>query len=120
VPAAFAGELSGEDDPAEAARRLMDADRDVVCVTCGSGGAYYASKEEPSAVHHQPAFEVETVDTTGCGDVFHGAYAFALARGMELPERVRLASASAALKARHPGGQKGIPTLDEVEKFLGK
>ncbi len=58
------------------------------------------------------------MDTTGCGDVFHGAYAAGLARGLDLAERVRLASAAAAIKATRPGGQKGIPTRDEVEAFL--
>jgi sugar/nucleoside kinase (ribokinase family) len=58
------------------------------------------------------------VDTTGCGDVFHGAYAAALAQGMELRERVRLASAAAALKATQPGGQRDIPNLRAVRRFL--
>jgi sugar/nucleoside kinase (ribokinase family) len=58
------------------------------------------------------------VDTTGCGDVFHGAYASALARGLSLAERVRFAAAAAALKATRPGGQAGIPTRPEVEAFL--
>jgi sugar/nucleoside kinase (ribokinase family) len=58
------------------------------------------------------------VDTTGCGDVFHGAYASALARGLGLAERVRFASAAAALKATRHGGQAGIPTRDTTEAFL--
>ena len=67
---------------------------------------------------HQLAFKVKAVDTTGCGDVFHGAYAFALARGMALEERIRFAAASAALKATQPGGQAGIPTWRAVRRYL--
>lgn len=69
-------------------------------------------------VKHQPAFKVRAVDTTGCGDVFHGAYAAALALGVTLSERVRLATAAAALKATQPGGQRGIPTRNQVDEFL--
>jgi sugar/nucleoside kinase (ribokinase family) len=61
---------------------------------------------------------VAAVDTTGCGDVFHGAYAAALVRGMGVEERVRFAAAAAALKATRRGGQAGAPTLEEVETFL--
>ena len=59
------------------------------------------------------------VDTTGCGDVFHGAYAAALAQGEDLPRRIALASATAALKATRRGGQAGIPFRQAVEQFLG-
>jgi sulfofructose kinase len=69
-------------------------------------------------VFHQPAFRVETVDTTGCGDVFHGAYAAALCEGRGLEERLRFAAAVAALKATREGGQKGIPSREEAERFL--
>jgi len=58
------------------------------------------------------------VDTTGCGDVFHGAYAASLARRLPLGERLRFASAAAALKATRPGGQAGIPDLQAVARFL--
>ena len=69
-------------------------------------------------VLHQPAFRVETVDTTGCGDVFHGAYAAALREGRPIADRLRFAAAVAALKATRVGGQKGIPSREEVEAFL--
>ena len=58
---------------------------------------------------------VKAADTTGCGDVFHGAYAASLARGDALEARIRFAAAAAALKAR----QGEIPRLAEVQKFLG-
>jgi sulfofructose kinase len=61
---------------------------------------------------------VKVADTTGCGDVFHGAYAAALARGLDLPARVRFAAAAAALKATRHGGQAGIPTRQATEAFL--
>ena len=50
--------------------------------------------------------------------VFHGAYASALARGERLGDRLRLASAAAALKAMRSGGQAGIPDLTAVSAFL--
>jgi sulfofructose kinase len=114
----FAEQLTGEDDPASAARQLSTKGRRVVVVTCGAHGCWYLESKARGSLCHQPAFEVKTVDTTGCGDVFHGAYASALARGMPLKARIRFASAAAALKATRPGGQNGIPTRAIVEKFL--
>ena len=61
---------------------------------------------------------VTVVDTTGCGDVFHGAYAAGLAQGLDLADAIRLASAAAALKATQRGGQAGIPTRAAVDSFL--
>jgi sugar/nucleoside kinase (ribokinase family) len=57
-------------------------------------------------------------DTTGCGDVFHGAYAAALARDVPLSQRIDFASAAAAMKATTSGGQTGIPDRAAVERFL--
>ena len=56
--------------------------------------------------------------TTGCGDVFHGAYAACIARDLDVAESIRFASATAALKAMQPGGRAGIPDRVTVEKFL--
>jgi ribokinase len=61
---------------------------------------------------------VPVVDTTGAGDVFHGAYLFGLLRGWALPAVAEFASATAALKCMTLGGRKGIPTLDTVMTYL--
>ncbi len=114
----FAAKRTGQVDPAAAARRLWSPGRQAVTVTCGAAGCWYVGREDPESPRHQPAFPVEAVDTTGCGDVFHGAYASALARGLALPERIRFAAAAAALKATCPGGQAGIPIRYQVEEFL--
>lgn len=111
----FAEKLTGIAAPDEAAKELWTANRETVVVTCGSKGCWYLADGK---MCHQPAFEVETVDTTGCGDVFHGAYATGLAEEMSLPERVQFASAAAALKATKPGGQLGIPTRPAVRDFI--
>lgn len=112
----FALALTGEKDPAMAARALWTPERQVVVVTCGPAGSW--SVDGAGEPRRQPAYPVQVVDTTGCGDVFHGAYAAGLALGQSLPERLRLASAAAALKATQPGGQAGIPNRAEVEAFL--
>jgi sugar/nucleoside kinase (ribokinase family) len=115
----FARELSGAKDVAQAAEGLYDANRRAVVVTCGAAGCWYVGEDCGPPARHLPAFEVEVVDTTGCGDVFHGAYASVLARGGDLHQRVEIASAAAALKATQHGGQAGCPTMGEVNAFLG-
>ena len=116
ISEAFAQRLTGARSPAQAALKLARPDRQVVAVTCGAQGCWYLARGWP-APRHQPAFKVKAVDTTGCGDVFHGAYAFGLARGMPLEERIRFAAATAALKATKPG-QAGIPSARAVRRFL--
>ena len=120
VPAHFARELTGLADPAKSAKALWLKGTDTLVVTCGADGAWFVHRSNPHEVRFQPAFIVDTVDTTGCGDVFHGAYAAALARGLEVEGRLRLAAAAAAIKSTQPGGQRGIPTLSAVEKFLAE
>ena len=114
----FAEQRTGTSSPEEAVARLWDAGRQLVAVTDGSAGCWYRDAGSPARVIHQPAFAVPVRDTTGCGDVFHGAYAAALARGVGADQRIRFASAAAALKATRGGGQAGIPTRDEVERVL--
>jgi sugar/nucleoside kinase (ribokinase family) len=114
----FAVQWTGATDPQVAVQRLWTPQREVVAVTCGADGCWF--REHQDAVRHQPAVVVETVDTTGCGDVFHGAYASALARDVLLPGRMRFAAAAAALKATRTGGQAGIPDRARVETMLGE
>jgi sugar/nucleoside kinase (ribokinase family) len=118
VSQSFAEKLTGQSNPAVACLALWQAQRDTVVVTAGAAGAWYLSKGMQSQVQHQPAFQASIVDTTGCGDVFHGAYAAALAERLPLSQRIIFASAAAALKATKPGGQSGIPNRATVNAFL--
>ncbi len=54
-----------------------------------------------------PAFKVKVIDSLGAGDAFHGAFTLALAEGRALPDVLRFASATAALKCTHFGGGSG-------------
>lgn len=114
----FARELTGQADPAKATKALWTPKRRAVVVTSGAKGSWYLGEGFAEPVHC-PAYKVEVVDTTGCGDVFHGAYSAALAWGKSLAECVEFASAAAALKAAKRGGQAGCPTRQAVEERLG-
>jgi ribokinase len=88
-----------------------------ICITLGSEGAV-GYEGNSGKIFHQKAFRVDVVDTTGAGDVFHGAFAFFLARGYNLQEALGYSSACAAFKCRSIGGRRGIPSLDEVKSFI--
>ncbi|MBI3972079.1 MAG: hypothetical protein HY332_12380 [Chloroflexi bacterium] len=109
-PAGSAPELKGE-RLLEAAERLRGLGPSAVVVTEGERGSWCAS---PEGSFHTPAYPVHPIDTTGAGDVFHGALLFAQARGWSLRRSLRLASAVASLKCRALGGRAGIPTLGEA------
>jgi ribokinase len=68
----------------------------------------------------QKAFSIRAVDTTGAGDVYHGAYIYGLLRGWEMSRCMLFASVAAALKCRHTGARRGIPSLSEVEEFISE
>jgi sulfofructose kinase len=108
-PGAFA--LTGEPDPAKAVEILARSPAEFVAVTAGERGVFWHGG-------HQPAFEVEAVDTLAAGDVFHGAFAFGLAEGWEIGATIRFAAAAAAIKCTRFGGRLGAPDRAEVEAFL--
>jgi len=112
----FASRLSNETRPDQIARALWNDNRQTVVITCGEEGSY--ATQDGRAVSHHRAFATEVVDTTGCGDCFHGVYCAALAWDWPLPKRLEWASAAAALKARVSGAQRGLPSRVEVERFL--
>jgi sugar/nucleoside kinase (ribokinase family) len=112
----FASLITGESEPPAIVRALASPERACCVVTAGERGCWYA--ERGGEVRHFPAFRVSVVDTTGCGDVFHGAYAASLARGEGVDTAIRVATAAAALKATQAGGRAGIPSRATVDRFL--
>jgi len=111
----FVSQYYHRDAPVEAARELLKLGPKVVVVTLGEKGSVMVTEKE---CFHQPAYKVKVVDTTGCGDVFHGAFIYGILQDWALNKSVIFASATAALKCRSIGGRTAIPTLQEVEKFL--
>ena len=98
------------------AQALRDHGPPVVVITEGEHGAVCI---EPAGTYRVPAFTVEPmVDTTGAGDVYHGAFLFARSRGRSIRDALLLASATAALKCRRLGGRAGIPTLAAAENLV--
>ena len=111
----FARQFSHGNDPKAAAMELLGLGAKTVIVTLGEKGSICVT---PESYFYQPAFKIEVVDTTGCGDVFHGAFIFGLIQNWDLNETMRFASATAALKCREIGGRTAIPDLRDVEEFL--
>ena len=106
LPRDLALAWTGTSTPAEAIAALWRSDRAAVVVTAGGDGCWYRARDEgpDSPVRHQPATPVVVVDTTGCGDVFHGVYAASLSRGRRISGCIADATAAAAACATHPGG----------------
>jgi sulfofructose kinase len=117
VPAIFARALTGLPTSEAAGEAIWNCDRAVVILTEGQDGSQVWTG--PGEFTTVPAFEVTVVDTTGCGDAFHGAYAWGLHRGMELRARVQLASAAAACLAEARAGETRIPRRDRLVELSG-
>lgn len=111
----FAEMQTGNRDPEESVRSLQLKFGRTVVVTAGENGAYCKTTDQE---FYQPAFKVEVVDTTGAGDVFHGAFMAGLAQNWTLPQILEFASAVAAMKCRSLGGRAGIPKMGEAVAFL--
>jgi ribokinase len=111
----FAPALTGETDIYCAGRAARRFGPSIVVQTEGEAGSFtFAAEEE----FHTPAFKVDVVDTTGAGDVFHGAYLVGLLHGWDLRRIATFATAVAALKCTHLGGRAGIPRFADVVHFL--
>ena len=88
---------------------------EIVVITQGKkGGIIYDGK----TLESYPAFLVDAVDSNGSGDVFHGAFAFAVTNSMDYKKACVFSSAVSALKCTKVGAREGVPTYDETIKFL--
>jgi len=107
--------LGGGKDYRKACRVLMDYGARVAVITLGSRGLIAFDGKR---YIEKPAYKVPVVDTTGAGDVFHGAFCFGLVHNFSLETNLTFSSAVAALKCRALGGQAVIPDMKETIAFL--
>ena len=106
---------TGISDQRKALLELQKHTPGFLCATLGHEGAVALINGEFLYVK---GFEVKALDTTGAGDVFHAGFIYGLLQNWEVAEILRFANAVAALKCRDLGGRKGIPSLEEVQRFL--
>ncbi|MFE5278608.1 carbohydrate kinase family protein, partial [Bacillus cereus] len=88
-----------------------------VVLKLGSEGAISATPLERTEVE---AFPVQEVDYVGAGDGFCAGYLVGYLNGLSLKERTKLANAVGAIVVGKKGDYEGLPTMAEVEQFLGK
>lgn len=118
----FALRVTGATKPAQAIERLWNPQRRAVVVTCGADGCWYRAADTGHEPQHVPAIRVKASDTTGCGDVFRGAYAAALARldAETSLSRIRFATTAAALRAEAPVAGRRFPDWNAVEHLFAQ
>ena len=115
----FAEQYTQATDIPSAAEIFLRSGPKLVVITDGIKGSWVYPRERKP--FHQPAYLVpDVVDTTGCGDSYHGAFLFGLLKGMSLEKTAAFASAVAALNSQGLGGRGGLPTLEQVETFLAR
>ena len=103
--------LTGLADPAAAARAILRQGPQAVFVTLGAEGALIVTRDGERQV---AAPEVRPVDTTGAGDAFLGALAYALCQGLDAFAAASLATVAGAAATQRRGAQAALPTLHDL------
>ena len=111
----FAQDYTAKTDINDVLHALRTSADQNVIITQGANGCAGIG---PDGRFTLPAYKIDAIDTTGCGDTFHGAFALAIARKMTVMEAARFASAAAALCATKLGGRDGIPNAQQLEIFM--
>jgi sulfofructose kinase len=110
------GKWTGEKDPFVALDRLQrEYALRVAAMTLGERGSLAL---EEGRWTYSPAFEVRCVDTTGAGDVFHGAFCYAMLANMPMPAALDFSNAAAALNCTAIGARGHIPARSEVDSLI--
>ena len=113
---AFAEPLAGAGGSVQPAlETLMDMGPREVVITLGARGSIGL---DGHGMVRQAAFPVTSRDTTGAGDVYHGAYIYGLLQGWPMARCMAYASAAAALKCMNGGGWRGIPGIEAIQDFV--
>jgi sugar/nucleoside kinase (ribokinase family) len=109
--------FTGADDLRAGCEALVERGVGCVAATRGADGAIVV---DPGGAESVPAFDVEVVDTTGCGDAFSAGFLRGLALGRDAAGAARLGCAAAGLVAGGLGSDYGEFTLDDVETLAAQ
>ena len=85
----------------------------VVVITLEENGALYSDN---GIIKLMPALKVEAKDTTGAGDVFHGAFVYGLSKGVDIEKTIKYATIASGISVTRMGARQSVPTLKEAEE----
>jgi sulfofructose kinase len=112
----FPSRWTGDPDPFRALAMIQDEyGMRVAAMTLGADGSL---ARVDGRFLYSPGFVVDTVDTTGAGDVFHGAFCYAVIESMPLREALEFSNAMAALNCTALGARGHIASLNEAQTFM--
>jgi sugar/nucleoside kinase (ribokinase family) len=111
-----ARDMSGRTKPADCAAFFLDKGAKTCVFTLGGDGAYYAAADGTRL--QVPAYDIQVVDTTGCGDAFDAGFIAGLSHGMDPEERVRFAQAVAGLVASGLGSDAGVESFEQARRKM--
>lgn len=112
----FPARWTGERDPFRALERIQNEYKmRVAAITLGRDGAL--ARENGSFVY-SPGFAVNCIDTTGAGDVFHGAFCYSVLKGASLQDALEFSNAMAALNCTRFGARGGIATAEQARDLM--
>ncbi len=112
----FPEQWTNERDPFKALELIQrEYGMRVAAMTLGAHGCLAL---EEGRFHYSPAFVVNTIDTTGAGDVFHGGFCFGVLAGWPIGRILDFSNAMAALNCKALGARGGIRTRDEAEALV--
>jgi ribokinase len=112
----FAGQISGNGTVEDALRAINSYGPKGSVVTLGERGCAGLEEER---MFREPGFDITAVDTTGAGDVFHGAFMYGVLQGWDTRKICIFSNAVAGMKCRRLGGRTGIPDISKALEFLG-
>jgi ribokinase len=101
-------------DPDAAIAQLLEYGAHIAVVTLGARGAIGT---DGTLRHFEPSIEVDVVDTTGAGDVYHGAFIVGFLESGDLVHSMRVAAIAAGLSCRGYGGRAALPARGDLERW---
>ncbi len=112
----FPARWTGIRDPFAALSKIQNEHgMKVAAMTLGADGALARFEDK---FHYAPGYVVNCIDTTGAGDVFHGAFCYSVIKGMSLRDALEFSCAAAALNCTKLGARGGIATVDQVRALM--
>jgi sulfofructose kinase len=112
----FPARWTGERDPFLGLERIQNEYR--MRVAAMTLGPYGALAREAGHFVYSPGFVVNCVDTTGAGDVFHGAFCYSVLEGATVRDALEFSNAMAALNCTRLGARGGIATAEEARDLI--